>query len=132
MKQAFQTLFILFFSLSNGLVAQISEQKKSFLDSVYKIAVNEEIDLETRAVAYNKCCTKTVYSDYQIGLNYCEEFLFFSLKHDLPIRITRACHFKGYAEMMLGDFSSAETSYNLGLEISNFIERLKMFSAILK
>ncbi|MDC0007199.1 tetratricopeptide repeat protein [Winogradskyella sp.] len=98
--------------------AQLSEQQKHELDSIYKIAIDSSKTLDTRLRAYHRSSRKSAYQDYELGLKITSEYLSFAKSNQNEIRIAQASHYKGYTEMMLGDFDAAFKTYQGGLKVA--------------
>ena len=110
----FFLLITFFFTISS--YSQLSEHQKQKLDSIYKIAIDPIKTTDTRMRAYELSSWRATYIDYEIGLKINSEYLAFAKSIQDDITIAKASHYKGYTEMMLGDFDAALKTYQDGLK----------------
>ena len=109
-------LLIVFFVLQGN--AQLTERSRHTIDSLYPIAIDKSNPIEIRCRAYNRIGWATIYQDYHLGLKYSSEYYDLIIANNINNRIPYAAHFKGYTEMMLGDFEAANETYNHGLKVA--------------
>ncbi|MBU2929142.1 tetratricopeptide repeat-containing sensor histidine kinase [Winogradskyella psychrotolerans] len=110
-------LLIVLFITSKGL-AQADVQKQKALDSAYHIATNITKPIEERLNAFSYCCWKSVYSDFNQGLQYSAEYLELAKTSKNHKRTSQAYHFLGHTYMMLGDIDNAKNTLIEGLDFS--------------
>ncbi|MDB9721217.1 tetratricopeptide repeat protein [Winogradskyella sp.] len=110
----FFLIITFFFTISS--YSQLSEQQKQKLDSIYKIAIDPIKTTDIRMRAYDLSSWRSTYIDYELGLKINSEYLAFAKSIQDDIRIAKASHYKGYTEMMLGDFDAAFKTYQDGLK----------------
>ena len=98
--------------------SQVSEVKQHAIDSVYQIATNTQNTSEVRLRAYNYCCWKTAYLDFNQGLKNSTEYLALAKTTTQYQQISKAHHFLGLSQMMLGQFEDANKTLQEGLKVS--------------
>ncbi|WP_179319071.1 tetratricopeptide repeat protein [Winogradskyella helgolandensis] len=110
-------LLIVLFITGKGL-AQAEVQKQKALDSAYHIATNITKSIEERLNAFSYCCWKSVYSDFNQGLQYSAEYLELAKTSKNHKRTSQAYHFLGHTYMMLGEIDNAKNTLIEGLNFS--------------
>lgn len=113
----FVYLFIvLFFSLKG--ISQINEQKQHAIDSAYNIATNTKNPIKLRLNSFKYCCWKTIYEDFNQGFKFSSEYLALAKTSKNHKAISRAYHYLGNSQMMLGQFTEANKTLLEGLKIA--------------
>lgn len=112
------TFFLILFFYSFITYCQVSESQQHAIDSVYQIATNTKNSTEDRLKAYNYCCWKTAYSDYNQSLRNSREYLALAQTTQNYKAICKAFHFLGLSEMMLGEFEKSNKTLEAGLQFS--------------
>lgn len=115
MKYALLLLIIFFTCRGN---AQLSERNQHRIDSLYPVALDENNSAIQRCKAYSRCCWASVHQDYNLGLKYSSEYFSLATDNNLYSHLANAAHFKGYSQMMLGEFEAANRSYLRGLAVA--------------
>jgi two-component sensor histidine kinase len=108
-------ILILFHVCSFGQSILKKKEIKS-LDSLYLVATDTTKPINTRVKAYKIRAWKTIFKEYELGLQYSNAYLEFVEQKELYNEIPRACHYKGQSELMLGKYDEADLTYRKGLE----------------
>ena len=109
-------LIALFFTIQG--FSQVSSKKQRAIDSAYQIATQKTRPINVRLDAYRYCCWKTVYLDFNQGLKNSSEYLALAKTTTQHDNISKAYHFLGHSQMMLGQFDEANKTLQEGLEVS--------------
>ncbi|MFD2542469.1 tetratricopeptide repeat protein [Lacinutrix gracilariae] len=109
-------LIALFFTIHG--FSQVSSKKQRAIDSAYQIATQKTRPINVRLDAYRYCCWKTVYLDFNQGLKNSSEYLALAKTTTQHDNISKAYHFLGHSQMMLGQFDEANKTLQEGLEVS--------------
>ncbi|MBU2940002.1 tetratricopeptide repeat protein [Lacinutrix sp. C3R15] len=109
-------LIAIFFTIQG--ISQVSAKKQRAIDSAYQIASTKTNPINLRLDAYRYCCWKTVYLDFNQGLKNSSEYLALAKITTQYDNISKAYHFLGHSQIMLGQFEEAEETLQEGLEFS--------------
>jgi two-component sensor histidine kinase len=112
------TSFLLIFFSALQSIGQVTISQQRVIDSAYHIAQNNKNTIEVRLKAYEFCCWKTVYQDFNQGLKISTEYVSLAKTVNQNNTISAAFHFLAHSQMMLGLSDEANKTLQEGLEVS--------------
>ncbi|WP_417861072.1 histidine kinase dimerization/phosphoacceptor domain -containing protein [Winogradskyella sediminis] len=107
-------LIALFFTTTS--YAQVDQKKQRAIDSSHHVAINPKNSIDVRLKAYKYCAWKTIYVDFNQGLKHSIAFLEFAKTSSDYKMTSKAYHYLGHSQMMLGLFDEASKTLQEGLD----------------
>ncbi len=96
--------------------AQVDQKKLRAIDSSHHVAINPKNSIDVRLKAYKYCAWKTIYVDFNQGLKHSIAFLEFAKTSSDYKMTSKAYHYLGHSQMMLGLFDEASKTLQEGLD----------------